>query len=596
MCVANKIVPDTSVIVDGRITKLVRTGELRGAHILVPMAALAELEHLANRAIETGHSGLEELRVLRMLSDEGLIKLEYVGQYPTPEQIDRIDTIIRDLAKSYDAELLTSDYVQAKVANALAIKVRYLEPEKDSGPLSIEKYFGDDTMSVHLKDRVVPYAKQGMPGRTRFVKLSDTPLKLHELRMMAREIVERAKRSPDGFIEIERKGATVVQLGPYRIAITHPPFSDGLEITAVKSVATVDLEHYNLPKKVYDRINERAEGILIAGPPGAGKSTFAQALAEYYRKLGKIVKTMESPRDLQVSDEITQYSPLEGDMEKTSDILLLVRPDYTIYDEMRRSKDFQIFADMRLAGVGMIGVVHATRAIDAIQRLIGRVELGVIPQIVDTVIYVRNARVEEIYEMRFTVKVPMGMTEEDLARPVITVSDFIGGEVKYEIYTFGEQVVVMPVDNSGLSWQDPEAEERVREVLQTYSVHPRSVEVRGRRAVVRVDPGDVPRLIGRGGRTISNIESELGLKIDVKPTKPVGGEVKPLRVRTTKRSVIIEFDKHMAGKEVKIVVDGEPLFRAVVNRRSRIRVDKNLGVAQKILDGYSRGVLEARTH
>ena len=84
---------------------------------------------------------------------------------------------------------------------------------------------------------------------------------------------------------------------------------------------------------------------------------------------------MESPRDLQVPAEITQYSPLNGRMEDTADLLLLVRPDYTIYDEVRKTGDFLIFADMRLAGVGMIGVVHATRAVDAIQRLIGRVNL-----------------------------------------------------------------------------------------------------------------------------------------------------------------------------------------------------------------------------
>ena len=88
---------------------------------------------------------------------------------------------------------------------------------------------------------------------------------------------------------------------------------------------------------------------------------------------------MESPRDLQLPDEITQYSPLEGSMENTADVLLLVRPDYTIYDELRKNTDFNIFADMRLAGVGMIGVVHATRPIDAIQRIASRVELGVIP-------------------------------------------------------------------------------------------------------------------------------------------------------------------------------------------------------------------------
>jgi len=60
---------------------------------------------------------------------------------------------------------------------------------------------------------------------------------------------------------------------------------------------------------------------------------------------------MEDPRDLQVSEEITQYTRLKGSMAKTAEILLLVRPDYTIYDELRRTEDFQVFADMRLAGV-----------------------------------------------------------------------------------------------------------------------------------------------------------------------------------------------------------------------------------------------------
>src|SRR5665648_42765 len=77
---------------------------------------------------------------------------------------------------------------------------------------------------------------------------------------------------------------------------------------------------------------------------------------------------MESPRDLQVRREITQYAPLDGSMRNTADILLLVRPDYTIYDEVRKSEDFHVFADLRLAGVGMIGVMHASQAIDAVQR------------------------------------------------------------------------------------------------------------------------------------------------------------------------------------------------------------------------------------
>ena len=189
-----------------------------------------------------------------------------------------------------------------------------------------------------------------------------------------------------------------------------------------------------------------ARGILISGSPGAGKSTFAQAIAKFYDEdLNKVVKTMESPRDLQVGDTITQYAPLEGDMENTADILLLVRPDFTIYDELRKNHDFKIFADMRLAGVGMIGVVHATRPIDAIQRIASRVDLGTIPSIVDTTIYIEDGEISAIYENKLTVKVPSGMEERDLARPVIEVRDFESGTLVNEIYTYGEQTIVMDI-------------------------------------------------------------------------------------------------------------------------------------------------------
>lgn len=136
-----------------------------------------------------------------------------------------------------------------------------------------------------------------------------------------------------------KRGATVVQFREYRISIARPPFSEAYEITAVRPVAKVSLEDYKLPNKLIKRLKDVARGILIAGPPGAGKSTFAQAIAEFYKEeMNSVVKTMESPRDLQVSDEITQYAPLERDMQKTADILLLVRPDFTIYDEMRKPK------------------------------------------------------------------------------------------------------------------------------------------------------------------------------------------------------------------------------------------------------------------
>jgi ATPase len=60
-----------------------------------------------------------------------------------------------------------------------------------------------------------------------------------------------------------------------------------------------------------ERLSGKAEGIIISGPPGSGKSTLASSLAEFYLQRRKIVKTFESPRDLQVPQEVTQYGPLE---------------------------------------------------------------------------------------------------------------------------------------------------------------------------------------------------------------------------------------------------------------------------------------------
>jgi len=360
-------------------------------------------------------------------------------------------------------------------------------------------------------------AKVGRPGKFELKVLEEKPLTEEQLREIAHEIIELARQDPDGFVEIELEGATIVQFHEYRVAIARPPFSDGFEITAVRPIVEVKLEDYYLSDKLKERLGKHAEGVLIAGPPGAGKSTFAQALAELYSSQGKIVKTMESPRDLQVSDEITQYTSLEGDMEKTADVLLLVRPDYTIYDELRKTKDFQIFTDMRLAGIGMVGVVHSTRAIDAIQRLIGRVELGMIPMIADTVIFIKDGAIREIYALKSVVKVPHGMLEADLARPMIQVYDFETGKAFYEIYSFGEEVVVMPVRHRELTKAERKMAESIRHEIRRLVGANVDVEMLSERsAIVKADLELIPKIIGRGGRTIESIQHRLGVRIDVR--------------------------------------------------------------------------------
>jgi ATPase len=315
--------------------------------------------------------------------------------------------------------------------------------------LTLEAFFDERTMSVHLVENNPPRAKRGEPGNWELVELSDRLLTYEELDVLAEAILTTAQTDRKSFLEIEEHGAAVVQLRNLRIAIARRPFADKMEISAIRPIVKLNLEDYNLNAKLMNRLETRAEGILISGSPGSGKSTFTAALAEFYGSKGNVVKTLEQPRDLQVEDSIVQYSPLDGSMEKAADVLLLVRPDFVIYDELRKSSDFRAYSDLRSAGVGMVGVVHAGSAIDALQRLLlgGRVELGQVPSTVDTIVHIEDGGVAKVSSLSLKVKLPTGMSssQRDLARPVVEVRNFEQGVLEFEMFSFGGEKVVVPV-------------------------------------------------------------------------------------------------------------------------------------------------------
>jgi ATPase len=594
-----KIVPDTSAIIDGKLMEEIDQG--LEAEIIIPEFVVDEVENQANKGLEIGFTGIEEIRRLteKASENEG-ISVEFTGRKPSMEEINlassgRIDALIRDVAEEIDATLYTADIVQSKIAEAKGIEVVLIEKEDAPEELDIEKYFDDETMSIHLKQDARPKAKRGMPGNFKLEDIDEKVMEKEELEDLIHNIIDVAENSEKGLIEMEGNGATVVQYGRYRIAMTRPPFSSAAEITAVRPVAKVGLDDYDLSEKLIQRLDQKAEGILVAGAPGHGKSTFAQALAEHYEDKNQVVKTMEKPRDLDVGPDITQYTALDESMENTGDFLLLVRPDFTVFDEVRRTSDFEVFSDMRMAGVGMIGIVHASEAVDAVQRLIGRVELGMIPQVCDTVIFIENAEVAEVYELEMVVKVPEGMVEEDLARPVIQIRKFEDSKPVYEVYTYGEETVVIPVNEREESGAEKLAKEQIEHFLRGRVDNPQIEFISDNHIKMFVQEDEISQVIGKGGENIDELEKDLGLNITVEPKSQTLKSEVDFDIDESGNSINIEVSESLSGKEVDVYDGDEFLFTATVGKSGTVSLTKDSDLAGRILSAYSRDRLNVKS-
>ncbi len=579
------VVPDTSIIVHGTISREVEAGSLIFKKILIHEAVIAELESQANKGRESGFLGLDEIKKIRELSSSFSFDVEFLGSRPGDFEIKfakagEIDSLIRDLAIKNNATLLTADLVQGKVSLAKGLSVKIFEVLLEKvGFLGVEKFFIKGAMSVHLREGCRPKAKVGRPGSWEYVDVGDEVLSLELLESFNREIIDFVKSNEDSFIESEKKFSVVVQIKDMRVVIVRSPFSDAFEITCVRPISNLSFEDYKLSESLQDRLLKNAEGLLIAGPPGHGKSTFVQALANSYSSLNKSVKTLESPRDLVVDKSITRYGSSHAHNSDIRDVLLLSRPDFVLFDEVRNVEDFRLFSDLRLSGIGMLGVLHASEPIDAVQRFIGRVDLGVIPHVLDTVVFILDGVIKKVFSLSLSVKVPSGMVEADLARPVIMVNDFFTGELEFEVYSYGEEAIVVPINS--FSMKKPAytlAEKLILSEVKNLGFDDVSVEfLSDNKCAIYVPKDFVSSLIGPKGSNISALEKKFNLKIDVLEKKASKKSKVSTMVnfdmRVTSKHVIFDLDNCASDSLVSLFVDDAFLMSVKASKKSQLKIN-----------------------
>jgi ATPase len=111
---------------------------------------------------------------------------------------------------------------------------------------------------------------------------------------------------------------------------------------------------------------------------------------------------------------------------------------------------------------------------------------------------------------------------------------------------------------------------------------------------VRVSKEAVPRIIGKGGSTVSELEEMLGIKIDVEAKTPALGREIEFDISESGSSINIIFDDEAIGHTVDMYVENEYLMSSQVGKKARVKIDKRSESGKKILNAISAGEKEIK--
>lgn len=118
----NPKIVDTSVIIDGRIADIVKTGFIEGT-LIVPRFVLKELQNIADSAdVLRRAKGRRGLDILKMMQEE-ISNLDVEITDDDPMEIKEVDGKLVALARDYKAKIITNDFNLNKVAQIEGIQV-----------------------------------------------------------------------------------------------------------------------------------------------------------------------------------------------------------------------------------------------------------------------------------------------------------------------------------------------------------------------------------------------------------------------------------------------------------------------------------------
>ena len=195
------------------------------------------------------------------------------------------------------------------------------------------------------------------------------------------------------------------------------------------------------------------------------------------------------------------------------------------------------------------------------------------------------------------------MKEADLARPVIEVRDFETGDLKNEIYTYGEQTIVMDMDLVNGTGQDETHKSAVdkiaeKEILRKIKkILPKKAKVdveviSPNRANIYIPEEFIPKIIGKNGKRIAEIEESIGISLGVEiiEEKPVNKAPFEIDITHTRKQLILELGKDNGRENFDIYINGEYLLTATTSKKGEIKIKKGIELSDFIIEAIEMGL------
>ena len=133
------------------------------------------------------------------------------------------------------------------------------------------------------------------------------------------------------------------------------------------------------------------------------------------------------------------------------------------------------------------------------------------------------------------------------------------------------------------------AESKIKDVMRRFDPGAQIEMISDNRVQVRVSNDVVPRIIGKGGSTVTELEKMLGIKIDVDVKRPSLGEEIDFDIAEAGSSVMITVQQEAIGRMVDIYKEDEFILSSQIGKKARIKLDKRSENGRKIVNSILTG-------